>query len=386
MSELDTFLANKPLYYKEIDYERFPSIWEKYKGAFLLPKIIHIIGTNAKGSTGRFLAHYLYKSGINVGHYTSPHVVDFNERIWQNGKNVDHKILNEHHIRLQLILEKEDSDKLSYFEYTTLLAISVLQKSDFIILEAGLGGEYDATAVFANDLSIVTPIGLDHQSFLGNTIEKIAKTKLKAVRKFAILGKQERVVYKMAKEFSRKKDIEFFRYGYFFTKDEIAKSKRVIKKLNLPEFFSDNLLLAMAGAKFFGFEIKWRMLEDVKLFARAQKIRPNITIDVGHNPLAACALAKSYKNKKVVLVYNSFNDKDYIQILEILKPIIKRVEILPIYNQRVENRDNIEKALVSLKIEYSDFKKCNESEEYLVFGSFAVVEEFLKHHVPKAKI
>ncbi len=386
MNELENFLANKPLYYKEIDYERFPSIWDKYKEAFLLPKIIHIVGTNAKGSTGRFLAHYLYKQGLNVGHYTSPHVLNFNERIWQNAKNVDNKILNEHHIRLQLILEKEDSDKLSYFEYATLLAISVLQRNDFIILEAGLGGEYDATSVFDNDLTLVTPIGLDHQSFLGETLEKIAKTKLKAVRKFAILGKQDRIVYKLAKELSRKDNIEFFRYGYFFTKDEIAKSKRVIKSLNLPGFFSDNLLLAMAAAKFFGFEIKWRMLEDVKLFARAQKIRSNITIDVGHNPMAACALAKSFKERKVVLVYNSFSDKDYIQILEILKPIIKRVEILPIYNQRVENRDQIEKALLSLDIEYRDFVECNESEEYLVFGSFAVVEEFLKHHVPKAKI
>ncbi len=385
MNELDIFLAKKPLFYDKIDYDRFPSIWQKYKGAFLLPKIIHIVGTNAKGSTGRFLAHYLYKQGVSVGHYSSPHILNFNERIWQNGKNVDNDILNEHHIRLQLILEKKDSDALSYFEYSTLLAVSVLQKSDFIILEAGLGGEYDATSVFENDLSIVTPIGMDHQNFLGDTIEKIAKTKLKAVRKFAILAKQERIVYKMAKEMSRKKDIEFFRYGYFFTKDEIAKAKRAVRSLSLPEFFSDNLLVAMAGAKFFGFEIKFRALEDVKLFGRAQKIAPNITIDVGHNPLAACALFKSYKNKKIVLVYNSFNDKDYVKILEILKPIVKRVEILPIYNQRMEKIDMIKKALLSLNIKYCDFKECNENEEYLVFGSFVVVEEFLKYHAPKAK-
>ncbi len=383
--KLEPFLAQKPLYYKEIDYARFPKIWEKYKHAFTLPKIIHIIGTNGKGSTGRFLAHYLWKSGVRVGHYTSPHIRNFNERIWINGKNADDALLEKHHQKLQKLLTPEESSALSYFEYTTLLAVSLFQELDFIVLEAGLGGEYDATAVFPKDLTIVTPIGIDHEAFLGTTIEQIAKTKLNAVEKFAILGKQDKAVYRLAKEYARKKGIEFFRYTFFYTKEEMAKARRTIRAIGLPSFFVDNLLLGLTAAKFFGYEIKWREMEDVTLFGRMQKIAPNITVDVGHNPLAAKAILQSYKKEKLVLVYNSYNDKDYLKILEILKPIIKRVEILPIYNQRIEDQAKLEKAIASLNIPWREFDVCSDDENYLVFGSFAVVEEFLKHHVPGEK-
>ncbi len=378
---LDAFLNQKPLYYDKIDYDRFPKIWAKYKSHFHLPKLIHIIGTNGKGSTGRFLAHYLFKLGMKVGHYSSPHILKFNERIWLNGSNVYDEILEKHHKKLQKLLNSEDIDALSYFEYTTLLAMSIYQECDFIVLEAGLGGEYDATAVFENDLTLVTPIGIDHESFLGNTLEQIAKTKLKAIRKFAILGTQNIKVYKLAKEFSRKRGIEFFRYGHFFTKDETAKARRVIRNLNLPEFFTQNLLLALSAVKFFGYEVKLKRFEDLKLFGRIQKITSNITIDVGHNPLAAKVIAQAFKGKKVVLVYNSYADKDYQEILSILSPIIKRVEILPIYGQRVENQQILENTIESLQLPYSVFKATKEEEEYLVFGSFSVVEEFLKHHV-----
>jgi len=380
---LQDFLAEKPLYYKEIDYERFPKIWERYKNHFRLPKIIHIIGTNGKGSTGRFLAHYLFKAGVQVGHYTSPHILKFNERIWINGQNADDTLLETHHQKLQRLLSHEDSAAMSYFEYTTLLAISVFQNLDFIVMEAGLGGEYDATAVFPKDLTIVTPIGIDHESFLGDTLEKIAKTKLNAVHKFAILGKQEKAVYKIAREYSRKQGIEFFRYTYFYTKDEMARARRIIRTLGLPPFFVENLLLGLAGAKFFGFEIKWSQMEDVQLFGRMQKIFDNVTIDVGHNPLAAEAIVQSLRKKQIVLVYNSYNDKDYLKILEIFKPILKRVEILPIYNQRIEEQGRLEESIEKLHIPYREFKGIDKDEFYLVFGSFAVAEEFLKHYAPE---
>ncbi len=377
---LEAFLNQKPLYYDKIDYDRFPKIWAKYKANFHLPKIIHIIGTNGKGSTGRFLAHYLYKLGLNVGHYSSPHILKFNERIWFNGGNVDDQILEKHHQHLQQLLTKEDIEALSYFEYTTLLAISVYENCDFIVLEAGLGGEHDATAVFENDLTLVTSIGIDHESFLGESIEEIARTKLKAIRKFAILGKQNIRVYKLAKEFSKKRGIEFFRYGHFFTKDETAKAKRVLKSINLPLFFTQNLLLALSAVKFFGFEVKLKRFEDIVLLGRMQKISENITIDVGHNPLAAQVIRDTFKDKKIVLVYNSYADKDYKEILSILSPVIKRVEILPIYSQRVEKQQVLEDVIKSLHLPFNVFEGIKDGEDYLVFGSFAVVEEFLKNH------
>ncbi len=377
---LDKFLASKPLYYKEIDYTRMPRAWESVRKHFSLPKIVHVIGTNGKGSSGRFLAHFLYKKNLKIGHYTSPHVLQFNERIWLNGSNVSDETLEVNHQKLLSILSSEFQESLSYFEYTTLLAMLVFQECDYIVLEAGLGGEYDATSVFGSDLTLVTPISIDHEAFLGDTVEKIATTKLNAVRKFAILGLQEyKKVYKVAKVLSRKKGIEVFRYDHFFNFDEIYEAKERIKSLTMADFFVDNLLLAMAGAKFFGFEIDFSEFDDFKLFGRCQKISQNVTIDVGHNVAAAKALYSHYKNSKIVLVYNSYLDKDYANILKILKPVIKRVELLPILNERVEQKEILEETLETLKIDFDNFKKINEDEHYLVFGSFSVVEEFLKY-------
>ena len=378
---LEEFLALKPLYYKEIDYSRMPRAWESVRKHFSLPKIIHVIGTNGKGSSGRFLAHYLYKNDLKIGHYTSPHVLRFNERIWLNGGDVSDEILELHHQKLLSILSSEFQESLSYFEYTTLLAMLIFQDCDYIVLEAGLGGEYDATSVFGSDLTLVTPISIDHEAFLGKSVEKIATTKLNAVRKFAILGKQEyKKVYKVAKVLSRQKGIDAFRYDHFFNCDEIYEAKECIKSLTMADFFVDNLLLAMAGAKFFGFEIDFTKFDDFKLFGRCQKISENVTIDVGHNEAAAKVLLSHFKNSKIVLVYNSYLDKDYENILKILSPVIKRVEVLPILNERVEQKEILEETLETLKIDFDNFKKINEDEHYLVFGSFSVVEEFLKHH------
>ncbi len=104
----------------------------------------------------------------------------------------------------------------------------------------------------------------------------------------------------------------------------------------------------------------------------------NIRIDVGHNPLAAKAIEKAL-HEKVVLIYNSLDDKDYEEVLRILKPKVKRVEIISIQSQRATTLSEIEHALQKVDIEYSYFEgEIDDEENYLVFGSFYVVEAFLK--------
>ncbi|MDD5211012.1 MAG: bifunctional folylpolyglutamate synthase/dihydrofolate synthase, partial [Sulfuricurvum sp.] len=85
MMNLEAFLAQKPLFYDVIDYERFPKAFASVAHLLHQPKIIHIVGTNGKGSTGRFLATALSRLGKTTGHYTSPHILQFNERIWIDG-------------------------------------------------------------------------------------------------------------------------------------------------------------------------------------------------------------------------------------------------------------------------------------------------------------
>ena len=374
-----SFLNDKPLFYKEIDYERMPQVWQKIKKHFKLPKIIHIIGTNGKGTTGRYLACLLYKHGKSVGHYTSPHILRFNERIWKNGIDVKDSELQYAHEYLSSILEKEDLDSLSYFEYTTLMALTLFQGCDYAILEAGMGGEYDATSVFGNDLTVVAPVDYDHQEFLGESIKDIASTKLRSIKKCAILGKQTNSeVYEIAQNLSKKNGFKLYRHEAFLdesTKDIIESFS---KKAKLPVFLKDNLSLAVSTVRYMGYEIKEEMLPVLKLPGRCQKIAKNITLDVGHNTLAAKALKNHFMGKKVILVYNSYQDKNYQEILKILKPVVKKVEILKFDNDRVEEYETLKRSIKNLDINVSDFECTDNSQEYLVFGSFSVAEKFLK--------
>jgi len=119
-------------------------------------------------------------------------------------------------------------------------------------------------------------------------------------------------------------------------------------------------------------------LRSLELFGRFYALTKNIRIDVGHNPLAAKVIVKAL-DKKVVLIYNSLDDKAYEEVLRILKPKVKRVEIIPIHSQRATTLEAIENALKKVGLEYGYFEgDIDKDEQYLVFGSFYVVEAFLK--------
>lgn len=378
MHTLTSFLNSKPLYYDEIDYDRFPRIYKKIKQHFSKPKTIHLIGTNGKGTTGRFLASALLKSGFKVGHYTSPHILKFNERIWINGDDISDESLEFFHKELQNILEDDDSEALSYFEYTTLLAMMVFGECDYVVLEAGLGGEHDATAVFDKRLTLVTPIDLDHQAFLGDDIRKIAKTKLNAIQNNAIIAKQRHSeVYDVAFGLE---NVSIKKVDSILDQEDQQKIKEISKKLSLASYLENNLALAVSALKFFNIKYDTEHFDSAQLFGRLSRIGKNIIVDVGHNPLAASSIVKELKEKKYVLIYNSYKDKDYKTILSILKPIVKKVELIPIESQRAENIESLHKSLNDLKIEYSSFSGVQADEEYLVFGSFSVVEQFLKEY------
>ncbi len=341
---------------------------------------MHVVGTNAKGSTGRTLAHLLHVKGLHVGHYSSPHIAKFNERIWIDGEDADENLLETAHKKLQTILSKDDIKAVSYFEYTTLLAMLIFcEKCEYVVLEAGLGGEFDATNVFEKLLSIVTPIGYDHESFLGSSIEQIATTKLRSVNNNLLLAKQyEKDVYELA--LSQVENINSNLYlAQSYLSDEFYKELDCfIETKKYPTFFKDNFSTAFCAFELLGYEIEINLLEGLKLFGRCQKINSNVTIDVGHNPMAAKVLLEHFREKKVVLVYNSYNDKEYKVILEILKPIVKEVQILEIENERAVFKNSLENVLNFLDIKYSIFDKIKKDEEYLVFGSFSVVERFVK--------
>jgi len=366
------FLDNKPLYFDKIDHKRIHYAYGILKPHIKAPQTVHIIGTNGKGSTGRVMAH-LAKDTLRVGHFSSPHIRSFNERLWIDGEDISDNGLELAHQKLYNILGKEISDSLSYFEYTTLLALVAFEKLDLIILEAGLGGEFDATNVVDKDLTVVTPIAIDHQAFLGDTIEEIASTKLRSIQKRALLAKQPYPeVYKIAKDIAEEK-----RATIYLT------SKDIELNVDWSEYIVENALVAMEALDTLSINYNPKRLSDLELFGRFYKLADNIIIDVGHNPLASEAIYQAL-DKKVILIYNSLNDKDYREILEKLKPKIERVEIIKIPSQRALTIEKIERVLDLLDIRYSIFDgMVDSSRDYLVFGSFYVVEEFLNIYTIK---
>ncbi len=376
---LNKFLDEKPLYYETIDYSRMPRVYDKIKSQLHTPKIIHLIGTNGKGTTGRFLATALHSLGYSTGHYTSPHILNFNERIWLNGEDVSDEILDSAHTKLLKILTKEDADSLSYFEYTTLLAMWIYQDLDYVVLEAGLGGEFDATAVFPKELTLVTPIDIDHQAFLGNTIKEIATTKLNAVQKIAILARQkDEEVYEVARTISDKKASVFKRVDDYIDSDDELKIAKISKELSLVSYLVENLKLSISALKQLNIEYDSKNFINSRLFGRVSYISENIIVDVGHNTLAALSIFDALKGEKYILVYNSYRDKNYREILSILKPIISHIEIIKIEDERAEKEEVLRELIQDLDIVYQSFNRVDKNKKYLVFGSFSVVESFLK--------
>jgi len=374
----DTFIEAKPLYYKEIDHTRVHRAYALLQPQLKQPRTIHVVGTNGKGSTGRIVAYLAYKSGLKVGHYTSPHILKFNERLWLDGADSSDEVLESAHQKLFAILGREMSEGLSYFEYTTLLAFIVFEHCDLMVLEAGLGGEFDATNVCDKALSIITPIGLDHQAFLGKSIEEIAATKIRSIQKKVLLAPQvyDEVVG-VAKEIALEKKAELFNVerSALSIQSELI---QIAKEKGWADYLVDNAMVALQALDLLDIDYSVNDLYSMELFGRFYALTDNIRIDVGHNPLAAQAIEKAL-GKEVVLIYNSLDDKEYEEVLRILKPKVKRVEILPIDSQRATTLEEIENALQTVGLEYSYFEnKMDEDEDYLVFGSFYVVEAFLK--------
>lgn len=378
---LKEYLEKKPLYYENIDYDRMPRTYKRVKELLPLKKVIHVIGTNGKGTTGRFLAEALRNMGFSVGHYTSPHILDFSERIWIDGQNASQETLERAHIELGGILSKEEADSLSYFEYTTLLCAVVFRECDYAVMEAGLGGEHDATAVFDAALTLVTPISYDHEAFLGGTIEEIAVTKLNAVKKSAIIGAQlHEEVYGCAKTVAKEKAVEILRVDEVLQEGDRQKIAEISQKLSLAPYLVQNLSLSVAALVFFGLEYRIEDFRSAPMFGRLTSVAKNVIVDVGHNALAAKSIAEALDGGKYILVYNSFKDKNYAEILSILKPLILHVEIIDIDDKRAACVEEIKNTLNKLGIQYSTFKGVHNSGNYLVFGSFSVVERFLREY------
>jgi len=372
---LEEFLSSKPLFYKEFDPTRMQKAYNQVKAALPSPRIVHLIGTNGKGSTGRYLAQMLSLVGLSVGHYTSPHILQFNERIWIDNAIASDRVLDEAFDKLMGVLDIKWQESLSYFESTTLVAMMAFEKCDIVVLEAGLGGEDDATSVFENELTLLTPIGLDHADFLGDTLSEVAGSKIRGIQKAVISAVQKEEVNHVLKE-------ESFKRGFTIHKLELSKEDekevRYFENRGIADYLVANFSLALCAFRYLGLEDKVESQALTTLFGRLTSLDNNLIVDVGHNILAAQAILSFYGKTKVNLVYNTLADKEYEKILKLLKPIISKVSIIDIDDDRAVEKEILQITLEKLDIKYETFSEVEKDCKTLVFGSFTVVEAFLK--------
>ena len=183
--------------YIDLSLDRLTKLLSKIGDPHLkIPKVIHIAGTNGKGSTLSFIKQILIEHGLKVHSYTSPHLRDFKERITLSNKEISTKKLL---VTLRYIKKINNGNPITFFEITTAAAFYLFskQKADFVILETGLGGRLDATNIIKESLiDIITPIGIDHQEFLGKSIIKITNEKLGIIKKGSniIVSKQKKKI------------------------------------------------------------------------------------------------------------------------------------------------------------------------------------------------
>lgn len=309
-----------------------------------IKNIIHIAGTNGKGSVLAYLSSILLSSGYTVDSYTSPHLVHFNERIKIGGNNYDSYIDDGSLADILNECERvNDGAPITIFELITAAAFLKYSttNSDFLLLETGLGGRLDATNIIENPLvSVITPIGIDHQQFLGNKVQDIAKEKAGIIKKNGktVLGKQESLVLSVLKEYiqllNNKSQIWNEDYNVIpQDKNFIYEDSRYQLKLSFPNLIGkhqiENAATSIATLSSIDdvkisnkdFEIG---LSNVLWPGRLEKLEvgplskyvssdTEIWLDGGHNEHAAMAIAdtmKDYKDKKLILIMAMMNTKD----------------------------------------------------------------------------
>ncbi|WP_104750002.1 folylpolyglutamate synthase/dihydrofolate synthase family protein [Helicobacter cynogastricus] len=388
---LAEFLASRALEYTPFDPTHFPRIYARFLERFSdnTPKI-QIVGTNGKGSTGRFITLLLEQAGLKVLHFTSPHLLSFNERFYTQGSIVSDNALQEAHAHLHRL---RLDFKISYFEYATLLAVVLAKDCDLMVLEAGLGGELDSTTHLRHRCALVcTPISLDHTDRLGNTLAEIAHTKLTAMGNLpphtpVVLAPQEASVAFQAQEIAKSHALALHQ-----VKAPSAIARAYADLHDYPFFLAQNFQVALDTLDALQIPYNPATTPALNLHGRFEKLASNVIVDVVHNVGGAQvlkeALQKRFGRQKIHLIYNSYARKDAQGILKCLKPILARVWILEVDDMQMMELGALERLLGKLNVawEFFTWKKFYALQAdclWVVGGSFRVVEVFLRGYYAK---
>lgn len=301
--------------------------------------IIHVAGTNGKGSTCAILSKILTCAGYKTGLYTSPHILEYTERIKINQRNISKTDFSDLITEIS-VLAKINGIYLTEFELLTAAAYKHFadKETDICVIETGLGGRLDATsAISKNLLSIITSISLDHVDRLGDTIEKIAYEKAGIIKEgYPVLISQNNCGFDTVKQIANQKNSTLITPEksvelIFESNKNYAKYDSNKYEFNLLGLWqNENLELVFETVNYLknqGYEISQqaitKALKEVSWACRMQYIpKFNLLIDGTHNPDGARVLRQSldyyFPNTKRVWVYGSLTTKDYPKVMQTL--------------------------------------------------------------------
>lgn len=382
--------------------------------------LIVVGGTNGKGSVCAYLTQIYHEAGYRVGTLTSPHLLRFNERIAINGEAVADDLIVS---AFEHIETARAEIPLTYFEFNTLAAVDVFihQQVDIMILEVGLGGRLDAVNIFDADVAVITSVDLDHEAFLGDTVEKVAFEKAGIMRAGKpVICAQIPVPHSLSSHAAEvgadllllgrdfdchKMEMQQWSYRFHPQKSSLYKDEHARHALPIPvlrgnfqlsnaacaltvlECLSERLPLDIGAIK--------RGLLRVRHLGRFQVLpgRPVTVLDVGHNPHAARALRSSlialpYAEKRMA-VFSMLADKDIDAVLEIIKDQFDCWLIAPLALPRGMTVQALQEKFIQHNITavtaYHDVKEAyqaalseaGENDRIVVFGSFHTVAEII---------
>ncbi|MCD4675908.1 MAG: bifunctional folylpolyglutamate synthase/dihydrofolate synthase [Desulfobacula sp.] len=322
-------------------------------------RMVHVAGTNGKGSTATYIASILQKAGFKTGIYTSPHLVKFNERIAINGEQIS----NNQAVAAYEAVNAADigERKATFFEIATAMGFYHFSKEnvDWAVIETGMGGRFDATNIIKPQVSVITNLSIEHTDYLGNTIKDLAKEKGGIIKQNipVVTGVSQPSGLKTIKQLAKEKSSDLFIYKKdFSTRKNPGQNtytyNGLFKKFNhltkpLPgDHQKENLSLALAACELIFKKLKKtdqrynlnktlirQGLALTRWPGRLEHVMetPLVILDGAHNLQAARVLGKhlssTLKNKKLTLVLGILDDKPYEKMLESLVPCAQNIII-----------------------------------------------------------
>lgn len=313
-------------------------------------KVIHVAGTNGKGSTCAFIDSVARASGIRTGLFTSPHLIDYRERIKVSGEEISEEDCTRHLIALRVLCESLEAHP-TFFEITLALAMRYFaeRECELIVLETGMGGRLDATTAVPADVAVITPIGLDHMQWLGDTIAAIAgeKAGIICAEKPVISAPQEpdaeKVIAEQANEMRAPLTVvQQPLRGY--TLSLLGTHQPWNAAVALAALHAAGVCLRYDSVSYGLSHTQWPGRFEV-----ISSTEHTIILDGAHNPHAAKVLAETwqqqYPEKSPTLIFSAVASKDVRGVLTLLAPLACRILLCPVNSPRALTHQELTDAM-----------------------------------------